>query len=112
MLLNLCIANSSRSNLSKTKILRNHLIQVMRWLLESTKKVSRDNSNLTFKFLFFLGMEDKFSICLYPGTGTVDGKFGDHVMICPAYIVTRSEVELIVDKATQVVEDYFAKRQL
>lgn len=54
------------------------------------------------------GMEPDYSISIYPGTGTVDGKFGDHVLLAPAYNVTRAEVEKIVDLTTKVITDFFA----
>ena len=52
-------------------------------------------------------MEEPYSISLYPGTGTADGKSGDHVLISPAYTVTSEEVEMIVDRAVAVIEDFF-----
>jgi adenosylmethionine-8-amino-7-oxononanoate aminotransferase len=52
-------------------------------------------------------MEEPYSISLYPGTGTVDGRSGDHVIISPAYTVTSEEVEMIVDRAVAVIEDFF-----
>jgi adenosylmethionine-8-amino-7-oxononanoate aminotransferase len=36
-------------------------------------------------------------IC-YPGGGTVDGKFGDHVLLAPPFIVEKQHVEQIVDR--------------
>jgi adenosylmethionine-8-amino-7-oxononanoate aminotransferase len=59
-----------------------------------------------------LGMEEKYSISLYPGTGTMDGKYGDHVILSPAYSVTKVEVNLIVERASTVIEEYFAGKQL
>jgi adenosylmethionine-8-amino-7-oxononanoate aminotransferase len=53
------------------------------------------------------GMEEKYSISIYPGTGTVDGKVGDHVLIAPAYNVTREDIEKIVDLAAKVIEEVF-----
>lgn len=53
-------------------------------------------------------MEPDYSISIYPGTGTVDGKFGDHVLLAPPYNVTRAEVEKIVDLTTKVITDFFA----
>lgn len=44
---------------------------------------------------------------VYPGTGTVDGKRGDHVLIAPAYDATAEEIEHIADVAAQVIEQYF-----
>jgi len=56
-------------------------------------------------------MAEKYSISLYPGTGTADGKYGDHVLLSPAYMVTKADVELIVDRASLVIEDFFAERK-
>jgi hypothetical protein len=36
-------------------------------------------------------------IC-YPGGGTVDGKFGDHVLLAPPFIVEKQHIEQIVDR--------------
>ncbi|ORY22902.1 pyridoxal phosphate-dependent transferase [Naematelia encephala] len=37
-------------------------------------------------------------VSIYPGMkGTADGYLGDHVMICPPYIITEDEIRLIVD---------------
>lgn len=52
-------------------------------------------------------MEEPYSISLYPGTGTVDGKRGDHILISPAYTVTKNEISLIVEKTTKVIKDFF-----
>ncbi|KAK0658260.1 putative aminotransferase [Lasiodiplodia hormozganensis] len=55
------------------------------------------------------GMEPKYSISIYPGTGTVDGKSGDHVLLAPAYNVTKADVEKIVDLTTAVITEFFAE---
>jgi adenosylmethionine-8-amino-7-oxononanoate aminotransferase len=57
-------------------------------------------------------MEQKYSISIYPGTGSVDGKSGDHVLLCPAYIVGPSDVETIVDRAATVIKDFFDELKL
>lgn len=62
------------------------------------------------RLLIVLGMEEKHSISLYPGTGTVDGKYGDHIIISPAYTVTKEEVELVVFRASSVIEEFFAEK--
>ncbi|GME31660.1 Aminotransferase [Neofusicoccum parvum] len=54
------------------------------------------------------GMEPEYSISIYPGTGTADGKSGDHVLLAPAYNVTRADVEKIADLTTRVITDFFA----
>lgn len=33
----------------------------------------------------------------YPGSGTIDGKLGDHVLLAPPYITDRAELEMAVD---------------
>lgn len=53
-------------------------------------------------------MEPEYSISIYPGTGTADGKSGDHVLLAPAYNVTRADVEKIADLTTRVITDFFA----
>ncbi len=52
-------------------------------------------------------MHPDYSISLYPGTGTVDGMVGDHILIAPAYNVTEKDVDLIVDLTASVIEDVF-----
>ena len=54
-------------------------------------------------------MQSGYDISLYPGTGTVDGKVGDHVLLAPAYIVAQPEIELIVDTTARVISDFFAE---
>ena len=57
-------------------------------------------------------MEEPYNISIYPGTGTVDGKSGDHVLLAPAFTVTSSEIEMIVDRAASVIEDFFKDLEL
>ncbi|TKA67182.1 hypothetical protein B0A49_05821 [Cryomyces minteri] len=57
------------------------------------------------------GMQPPYHISLYPGTGTVDGRMGDHVLLAPPYNITASDVALIVKLASQVVEDFFAEQK-
>lgn len=53
------------------------------------------------------GMEQAYSISIYPGTGTVDGKTGDHVLLAPAYNISEADIERIVDLTARVIEDFF-----
>jgi len=57
-------------------------------------------------------MEEPYNISIYPGTGTVDGKSGDHVLLAPAFTVTSLEIEMIVDRAASVIEDFFKDLEL
>ena len=44
-------------------------------------------------------------LACYPGGGTVDGVHGDHIVLAPPYIVTPAEVDLIVDRLGDAIED-------
>jgi adenosylmethionine-8-amino-7-oxononanoate aminotransferase len=54
-----------------------------------------------------LGMEEPYNISLYPGTGTVDGKRGDHILVAPPYNATDEEIGLIGRRTADVIEKYF-----
>jgi adenosylmethionine-8-amino-7-oxononanoate aminotransferase len=43
-------------------------------------------------------------IC-YPMGGTVDGKRGDHVLLAPPFIITDGQIDELVDKLTQAVQE-------
>jgi adenosylmethionine-8-amino-7-oxononanoate aminotransferase len=43
-------------------------------------------------------------LACYPGGGTLDGVRGDHVLLAPPYIVTESEVDMIVDRLGAAVD--------
>ncbi|KIW04881.1 hypothetical protein, variant [Verruconis gallopava] len=55
------------------------------------------------------GLTEPYSICLYPGSGTVDGRRGDHVLLSPPFTVTEADVETIVERTARVVEDFFSE---
>lgn len=54
-----------------------------------------------------LGLSAPYGIAVYPGTGTVDGVDGDHIIISPPYNTTESEIREIVSILQQLVSDYF-----
>jgi adenosylmethionine-8-amino-7-oxononanoate aminotransferase len=54
-----------------------------------------------------LGLKDGYNVYMYPGSGTVDGNRGDHVIIAPAYNITDTDVEFIVDRVSKTVFDFF-----
>jgi adenosylmethionine-8-amino-7-oxononanoate aminotransferase len=43
-------------------------------------------------------------VLVYPGSGTVDGVRGDHVLLAPPYNVTDAEIEVIVERVSQALE--------
>ncbi|KAK2762310.1 hypothetical protein FQN54_001320 [Arachnomyces sp. PD_36] len=55
-----------------------------------------------------LALSPKYSISLYAGAGTVDGKRGDHILIAPAYNTTKEDIEMIADLTTRVIEEAFS----
>ena len=44
---------------------------------------------------------------VYPMSGTIDGRRGDHVMIAPPFICTEEEIELIVSRFAAAVGAVF-----
>ena len=50
-----------------------------------------------------------FNMTMYPGTGTVDGISGDHVILAPTYIVTKADIEYIARVTADVVQQVFQK---
>jgi adenosylmethionine-8-amino-7-oxononanoate aminotransferase len=43
-------------------------------------------------------------LACYPMGGTVDGRIGDHVLLAPPFIVSESDVDMIVDRLGQAVD--------
>ena len=48
-------------------------------------------------------------IAVYPGSGTVDGVLGDHVIVAPPYTITPEELELIVKTLLAAYRDVVAE---
>jgi adenosylmethionine-8-amino-7-oxononanoate aminotransferase len=44
-------------------------------------------------------------LVIYPGSGSVDGHIGDHLMIGPPFCITESEISELVDILHQVIAD-------
>ena len=55
-------------------------------------------------------MREPYNISLYPGSGTVDGRKGDHVLLAPAYNVTEDEIRHIVGTTVAVVKQFFYRK--
>ncbi|KAI9752747.1 MAG: endoribonuclease ysh1 [Chaenotheca gracillima] len=56
-------------------------------------------------------MDPEYSISLYPGAGSVDGVSGDHIIISPAYNVTKAEIDAIVDTTVAVIDAVFSQME-
>ncbi|KAL4915538.1 pyridoxal phosphate-dependent transferase [Aspergillus aurantiobrunneus] len=55
------------------------------------------------------GLKPEYGISLYAASGTVDGTRGDHVILAPAYNVTKEEIDIIVKTTAQVLDVVFAQ---
>ncbi|OHW96724.1 aminotransferase [Colletotrichum incanum] len=55
-----------------------------------------------------LGRTEEYGIVVYPGTGTVDGILGDHIIVAPPYTVTTSDVEYVAETVTRLIKGYFS----
>ncbi|KJX95750.1 class III aminotransferase like protein [Zymoseptoria brevis] len=49
-----------------------------------------------------------YNISVYPGKGTADGIYGDHVLLAPAYVVNAEEIELIVNALAGAIFQFFS----
>ena len=52
-------------------------------------------------------MQEPYNISLYPGSGTADGRRGDHILIAPAYNITENDIHHIVNTTVNVIKQYF-----
>ncbi|HLI13741.1 MAG TPA: aspartate aminotransferase family protein [Alphaproteobacteria bacterium] len=51
-------------------------------------------------------------LMVYPMGGTIDGKFGDHVLLAPPYIATAADIERIVERLGDAVDAAIEKARL
>jgi len=49
----------------------------------------------------------RHGIHLYPGTGTVDGRRGDHVLLGPAYNISEDDIRYVAKTTADAVTEYF-----
>ena len=54
-----------------------------------------------------LGLQPPYNISLYPGSGCAGNGLGDHVLLSPSYRVSEEDVQLIVDRVSAVIMDFF-----
>ena len=69
-----------------------------------TKKSLDPNLNIAGK-LKAAAMSEGL-IC-YPMQGTIDGTRGDHVLLAPAYIITKAQVDELVEKLARAIDRVF-----
>jgi adenosylmethionine-8-amino-7-oxononanoate aminotransferase len=84
-------------------------------LMWGVEFVKRADSKTPFEPEFHFSQkvaDDAFrhGLIIYPGSGGVDGLAGDHIMIGPPFIITRDQIDEIVDilhhSVQRVVEDH------
>lgn len=54
-----------------------------------------------------LAISPPYNMTVYPGTGTVDGVRGDHIIIAPSYPVTDKDLDHIVKVISSVIHEVF-----
>lgn len=84
------------------------LFWAVEFVLDKQTKVPFPSSLGLNGMLHARGMMSGYDIALFNAGGTYDGYAGDHFLICPPYIITMADCDLIVDRVARVVEDTFA----
>ncbi len=44
-------------------------------------------------------------LMVYPMGGTVDGRYGDHVLLAPPFIIREAEIDLMIDRLDRAIQD-------
>ncbi|CAG8120217.1 unnamed protein product [Penicillium olsonii] len=82
------------------------------WGLEFVKdKATKEPFDPKDRLSFLIqekGLEPKHSVSLYGSSGTVDGIRGDHLVLAPPYIVSKEEIDILVNTLSNVLEEIFA----
>ncbi|OJJ03411.1 hypothetical protein ASPVEDRAFT_53834 [Aspergillus versicolor CBS 583.65] len=71
---------------------------------KETKEPFPPSKGLAFA-LHATGLKSEHRISLMPGNAGVDGVKGDHIIISPPYNVTKSDVDFIVEKTADVIQE-------
>jgi adenosylmethionine-8-amino-7-oxononanoate aminotransferase len=80
-----------------------------RGLLRAVELVADRCTKVPFDPSFGLNLRVKSAafergLLVYPGGGTVDGRYGDHILLAPPYIATNQQMDLIVDRLADALE--------
>lgn len=54
-----------------------------------------------------LAISPPYNMTVYPGSGTVDGVSGDHIILAPSYLVTKEDVDHITNVVSDVIKEVF-----
>ncbi|KAJ5779942.1 Pyridoxal phosphate-dependent transferase major region subdomain 2 [Penicillium paradoxum] len=74
---------------------------------KATKEPFDPKSRLSFR-IQEKGLQPEYSVSLYGCSGTVDGIRGDHLVLAPPYIVSKEEIDILVDTLEKILEDVFS----
>ncbi|KAJ5552011.1 hypothetical protein N7535_000043 [Penicillium sp. DV-2018c] len=58
------------------------------------------------------GLQSEYSVSLYGCSGTVDGIKGDHIVLAPPFIVSKTEIDILVDTLEKVLKEVFASLEV
>ena len=47
----------------------------------------------------------KNGLLCYPMSGTIDGKHGDHILLAPPFIISETEMDLLIDKLSKSLDE-------
>ena len=56
-----------------------------------------------------LAISPQFNMTFYPGTGSVDGIQGDHIILAPPFNITNEDVDNIVTVVVAVIQLVFSE---
>jgi len=48
-------------------------------------------------------------LMVYPMSGTIDGQYGDHILIAPPFIITTAQLDFVVETLEQVIREETAR---
>jgi adenosylmethionine-8-amino-7-oxononanoate aminotransferase len=48
-------------------------------------------------------------LMVYPMGGTIDGQYGDHILIAPPFIITPAQLDFVVDTLNTVIREETSK---
>ncbi|KUI52547.1 hypothetical protein VP1G_10474 [Cytospora mali] len=80
----------------------------LEFVKDKTTKDPFDPEKRIAQKILDLAISPPFNMTVYPGTGTVDGVNGDHIILAPSYLVTKDDVDHIVEVVSNVIKKVFS----
>ena len=85
--------------------LTDHLLLQLEFVKDKKSKEPFDPKTRLSFLIQEKGLRPEYAISLYGSPGTVDGVRGDHVILAPPYIVSKEEIDIIVDVTVKVINE-------